>query len=471
MLLEVIQSKKVVAFIGLGRRSTRAAQSLIARGCEVRILERRTEQEYRQVWQGAICRTSEELSQFGIIWGVDGEALTAHLHGVSCAILSPGVSSESSVVGTLSRREIPVYSHLELDLLLGEGDSVVITGTNGKTSTARMLSTMIGCPLGVDSQSGESHSYVSSSSALVLTASAFEIESSYELKPSIAACVNGFPVHLERYGSPERYLKMLCKAFEKQDEKAFRVINLDDVYVAPLCQGMRSKLVGVSRFDRPAFREQCCIFVQICDQSLVVSDVHKQVTFHLSQALGSQLHNRYNAGIAAGIASALHVPEQAIQSGLSEGMSVAYRQNWHESGPTRIPICNDSKSTNVYATRASLDVSVQRYPERGIVLLVGGIAVEGDWFSLFHDYRNNISRVVCYGADASLLATYCDVVGVESIKVQSFGEAVTAGVSRINSGNECVLICSPGCLSFDEFGSFEERGAAFDRNINRLGLS
>ena len=465
MLRELIQPQKTVVFIGVGSRSIRAATALLGRKCHIRMLERRSQQEFRQVFKGDRCPSDDQLSELGVIWGVDGEGLIAHLDGISCAILSPGVSLESSVVGTLSRHQIPMYSHVELDIFLEERDSVLVTGTNGKTTTAHIISSMLLHSPTVRACATSNPSAPSTSSALVLTASAYEIESSSELKPSVAACVNGFPVYLERYGTADRYLATLRKAFRGQHADAFRVINLDDDNTRTLHRGMRSQLIGVSRFESPAYRDDCIIFVRIFEQSLVVSDGQNQIQLQLPRWLGSELHNRYNAGVAVGTALALSVSEDAMQQGLLNTSPVQYRQNWSERGIARTPVCNDAKSTNVYATRAALEVSVGRYPGRKVVLLIGGVSVEGDWLSLLNDFRATISDVICYGVDAALLATYCDVAKVESTMAKSFGEAVEAGVQLVAGKGNRMLVCSPGCLSLDEFSSFDERGAAFNRYI------
>lgn len=471
MLRDVIQSQKLVVFIGVGSRSVRAAKALLERQCRVRILERRTYEEFLQAWRGPSCPSSEQLCELGVIWAADGESLISHLDGVTCAILSPGVSVESSVVGTLSRLHIPMYSHVELDLFLGERTSVLVTGTNGKTTTARMISTMIMHASNVNTSPTSNFSSPSTSSAQVFTASAYEIEGSSELKPFVAACINAFPAYLERYGTSERYLMTLHKAFERQDAEAFRVINLDDGYTGALHRGARSQLVGVSRFDSPTLRDECRYFVQIGDGTINVNDLQSRIQFQLPPSLGFERHNRYNAAMAVGIAWALRVPEDAIQRGLLESAPVLYRQNWSELGVMNIPVCNDAKSTNVYATRAALEVSVGRYPDRKVVLLIGGVAVEGDWLSLLNDFRSYISDVICYGTDGALLATYCDVAKVESIRVNSFGEAVEAGVLQAGRGGNRTLVCSPGCLSLDEFSSFDERGSEFDRRIHLSRLA
>lgn len=467
MLEQIIESKRMVVFIGVGSRSVRTAQALLERKCGVRVLERRTEQEFRRTSRSAGCPSDEQLHRLGVVWGVDGEGLNDHLEGVSCAILSPGVSIESSVVGTLARREIPMFSHVELDLFLADRDSVLVTGTNGKTTAAHMISSMIMHSLRCSSCSTAQESPPAIASALVLTASAYEIESSSKLKPLVAACTNGFPAYLERYGTRERYLATLRKAFERQDEHAYRVINLDDDNIQSLRRGMRSQLVGVSCLERSAFRDDCRIFVQIAGQFLKVSDSRNYLEFELPPSPGLELHNRYNAGIAVGVACALQMPNDSIQQGLLASTPVAYRQNWSEFGDGGIPVCNDAKSTNVHATRAALEASANRYPARKVVLLVGGIAAEGDWLSLLSNFRESILHVVCYGADGALLATYCDAAGVKAVRVKSFVQAVEVGISQVSRGCDATLVFSPGCVSLDEFGSFEERGAAFDRCIKR----
>ena len=467
---EAIKKGRRVVFVGLGKRAVSAARVLRARGIEVCILEQQSVERTRRAWLGDSFLSSTEISEFGVVFDVDGEKVVPYLLEACAAILSPGVSIESSVPGILSRLMIPTYSHIELDMYLKSQESVLIVGTNGKTSTASLIATMtkytsrhdgVGTPT---SEKGTLSQYE------IVTASALELEASHHLKPRVAACVNAAPAFLERYGSQDRYITTLRKAFDNQSSADFCVINCDDPNAFKVLAGKPGNRIGISEHLRSQDSKKLDGWVRIEGRQLYADIFGEAQNFHLSGGFWTDRHNVYNAAIAVGVATVLGVSNEVIQTVLLTCKPEKYRQSWVVSPRSGIPVCNDAKSTNVYATRAALSAARSRYPDLQVVLIMGGIAQEAEWFSFIGEFRESVCRTVCFGEDASLLARACRCEGVDAVEVESFAEAVRLGYKEASEQSKRLLLLSPGCLSLDEFRSYRERGRMFDEYLQSLDI-
>ena len=58
---------------------------------------------------------------------------------ISLTVMSPGVPTDLPVVDKMREAGIPVWGEIELAYVLGKGDVLAITGTNGKTTTTSLL--------------------------------------------------------------------------------------------------------------------------------------------------------------------------------------------------------------------------------------------------------------------------------------------------------------------------------------------
>jgi len=111
---------------------------------------------------------------------------------------------------------------------------------------------------------------------------------------------------------------------------------------------------------------------------------------------------------------------------------------------------NDSKATNVAATRSAL-LSL----DRPVVLLVGG-KDKGEDFSRLVPDRAVVRSILAYGAAASRIVS--EVPG--SDLVPGALESVVGRAAAVAQAGDVVLL-SPACSSFDMFESYEERGRLF----------
>jgi UDP-N-acetylmuramoylalanine--D-glutamate ligase len=113
---------------------------------------------------------------------------------------------------------------------------------------------------------------------------------------------------------------------------------------------------------------------------------------------------------------------------------------------------NDSKATNVAAALPALAA----YADEPVHLILGGSPKGEDFAPLAAAIGPNVRSIHLIGAEAERLAA---VVGGE---LDETLQAAVAHATRLARPGDVVLL-SPACASYDQFGSFEERGEAFRR--------
>ena len=119
---------------------------------------------------------------------------------------------------------------------------------------------------------------------------------------------------------------------------------------------------------------------------------------------------------------------------------------------------NDSKATNVDATLKAL----ASFPGTGVIALLGGDDKGTDLAPLVEAAHAHTRAVVCFGEAGSRFSEAFSGSVSEDFSVlraAHLEDAFDAALAAARPGD--VVLLSPACASFDEFGSFEERGRVF----------
>ena len=164
-------------------------------------------------------------------------------------------------------------------------------------------------------------------------------------------------------------------------------------------------------------------------------------------------HNLENALAALAAADCLGTPAEAIAAGLRQFEGLPHRTELvAESGGVRW--INDSKGTNVDATKKSLE----GYSRGSVILILGGRDKHGDFADLARAAALPARVVLTIGeAAGSIEKAMSGAVSLES--AGTMARAVRRAAELARPG-ETVLL-SPACASFDQYANFEERGKHF----------
>ena len=474
-----------ILVVGLGASGIESALALRRIGVPVRAVERMAAQEFQA--RSKFAARLEEVEKAGVetAFGIDGERVGGFCERVTLAIISPGVAREGAICGALLRRKVDLIGELELGVELTAGRSVVVTGSNGKSTTSTLIASLLkrgGIPsrlcgnIGVPVVASLDARHLESSSnaleTLVVEASSYQLEFCTVLKPKVAVFLNLSDNHLERHGSMERYFAIKANLFTHQEREDFAVINADDDYGRRLLGAVRGTAVpfGVNkeilvRHAPSGWYGHIAFDAGRGLDSITLTTPQGVEEYEVSHTRLLGLHNRYDMA-AALLAARLSgvVPETARQV-LADFSPLEHRLEFvlgYPAGGDQPIVINDSKATTVAASLAAFRTVRDFLPGRRILLMLGGLAKAGSWDPLMRELSRipeRLAPVVCFGDDGELIANHCTAAGIAVRTSPTLAQATEMALAAVGSGE--VVLLAPGCASFDEFTDFEHRGSVF----------
>jgi UDP-N-acetylmuramoylalanine--D-glutamate ligase len=406
--------------VGLARSGVAAAAALVARGERVVAVD-----------AGAPSAVPAGVE---VRLRTDGLAQLEHARAV---VKSPGVPREAAVIAAARARGVPVLGELELGWRLLRNEFIAVTGTNGKTTTVQLLGQIhreAGLAVAVAGNVGEALSGLAGSGCLapeaivVCETSSFQLEDALLLAPDGAVLLNVQPDHLDRHGTFDDYLGAKLRLFAHQ--------RRDDVAVVPAGLEL-GDLGGCAR--RVTFGPGG----ELDDRGGVLWWEGEPLIAHGDIRLRGA-HNRSNAAAAAAIALARGIDPDAVSTALRTFGGVEHRLE-EVATIGGVLFVNDSKATNVASTLVAL--ASFRTP---LHLILGGVGKGQDFSAL----RGRAHRVYLIGDAAEQLE--------HEVGGERCGDLETAlARARAAAVAGDVVLLSPACASFDQFGDYEARGRAF----------
>jgi UDP-N-acetylmuramoylalanine--D-glutamate ligase len=340
---------------------------------------------------------------------------TSLLDGAEVLVKSPGVPRDAPLVAEAERRDVPIWSEVELAFRLLQPRLVGVTGTNGKTTTAELLGVMLEAPVAgnVGRALTDLDGEIAPGTLVVCELSSFQLEDVHELACEVAVLLNLEPDHLDRYATFDDYRRAKLRIFERARAK-----------IVPRGSGLEGTEFSA---DDPLPAEP--------------------------RIRGA--HNRENAAAATIVARMLGVADEQIAEALRTFPGVPHRLELvRELNGVRY--VNDSKATNVAAALRALAA----YEDEPVHLILGGSRKGEDFAPLAGAIGPNVRSVHLIGETADELAAAISQAGRD-------GDLVTA-LAAIQAQPGDVVLFSPACASYDQFRDFEERGEEFRRLVQNL---
>lgn len=451
--------------IGLGLSGTEAIQFLLNQGVHVVAYDDQQREEFIHRSPYADTLTTLQSKGCVVLFGEDQLQFLDALSEIGLVIVSPGVNPDSWHLQKLRDLDVPVINDLELGLSILQVPSIMVTGTNGKTTTVHLLHAMFHkdekeCAL-VGNVGHSVLSYFGSEKeekleAIVAEASSYQLDYFKEYVPQIAVFLNLTTDHLERHGTMEEYFAAKASLFLRQTEDDISIINIDDPWGQKLELDVTSTVYTVSTADK-ATGAQIKYDRTSGEDSILL---HNGEEYDLTQVKLLGLHNRYNIACAILAARLAGVSRDAVHKELPVFAPVPYRL---EEVPAESGIIiNDSKSTTLASTVAALAAVAETYPQKKITLLIGGRAKKGDSSSLtdaLKSYSKNIKEVIAFGASRDYFSDAATPAGVDVHSADLLQDALVKAKSSLE--NDEIVLFSPGAASFDEFLNYVKRGEFF----------
>lgn len=362
-------------------------------------------------------------------------------------IKSPGIPHTHDAIKVANKLNIPVTNEIGFTTRFFRGNLIAITGSNGKTTTTSLVTHLLNCAEQNAVAVGNiGHSFLESyleseADVYVAELSSFQLKDLNNFNPDVSVILNLKSAHLDYHLTLEDYHNSKMNIFRNQDTSKLFVYNLDDEILAKAAIERGGNTRSFSCKDPNAD----CYF----DGSQVY--LNGQPLVSKTQIAIKGEHNIQNAMAAIlTVADVVDIPN--IVQGLLTFKGVEHRLEKLDTD-SPIDIYNDSKSTNATAVKAALSSF-----DKPVVLLMGGLD-RGNNFKDLDEYWHKASTVISFGESARKI--YDDAKEhTNAIVANSLAEAIALGESYAMTNNQTLLF-SPGCASWDQFKSYEERGKFF----------
>lgn len=465
--------------VGLGESGLACARWALAQGARLTVIDTREIPPGLQELQAIQTDVRLFNSVADLPWDFDR------------VVLSPGLPPSHplmvAVIQKASELNTQVDSELDLfaDALQALADErnyrpqvVGITGTNGKTTTTRMVECLAQfagkkavaagniSPAAMDAMRDRLDAN-DLPDVWVLELSSFQLHWTKRLKFDASTVLNITQDHLDWHRDMQEYAEDKFRIFSSH---GVCVLNRDDPLVgaATLPEGAQLITFGVSApvaaNDFGLVREGGMLWLAqlVGDQeNSVPSRRKKQEEAELSQKLLMPtealqvvgLHNAGNALAALAICQGLGLPMAKLLHGLRSYQGEPHRVQ-HVVQIDGVDYFDDSKGTNVGATVAALNGLA-----KPTVLIAGGDGKGQDFTPLLEPVSNYCKYVVLIGKDADNIFAALQSTGVACEKVDSLEQAVVVAASKAKEG-DCVLL-SPACASLDMFKNYVHRAQVF----------
>ncbi len=436
-----------LAVIGVGASGEAASRLAASRGAAVYASDVSAGEAQREA--------AERLRSEGIDAETGGHDIERIL-GCDLAVVSPGVPPSAQVRREMREADLRTVTEAELAYWYLDSSLVGITGTNGKTTTTALCGHLLQ-EAGVDARTGGNIGRPLSELALldeqpdwvVVELSSFQLADIESLRTHIGVFLNLAPDHLDRYRDVDQYYSDKQRIFENASEESRWVLNADDRDVLDLARKVPGTAHHVS-VEGPV--ERGAYLGDDGALHLRLPDREERWVSHVDDLQLIGLHNVQNA-LSAGLAAALvGCGRDDLVRGLKSFAPLPHRlQLVGEYGDVRW--VNDSKATNISATRVAL-----RSFDEPVILLLGGRHKGQDYGELKQEFEG-VRGVIAFGEAApQIVGELRD--GPAPVRVASGLQNVVDRAADMAERGDVVLF-SPACSSYDMFPSYEVRGERF----------
>ena len=173
-------------------------------------------------------------------------------------------------------------------------------------------------------------------------------------------------------------------------------------------------------------------------------------------------HNLQNILAAATMAHAFGLKLEAIRDAIINFIPIPHRLEW-VGNMNGVDYFNDSKATNIAATRAA----IESFDDHLILILGGMDKGTSDFTRLNHSLTNRVKYIIAYGESGAAIKSQMKSE-FDLSYIQQFDEAIIYASQISNPGD--IILLSPACTSFDQFKNYEERGNEFKDIFNKIEL-
>ena len=357
------------------------------------------------------------------------------LSKVDYIVLSPGISTINKKF--LIKFKTKIITDIDLLFLTKNFfKTIVVTGTNGKSTTCKLIShllkknnfqVLVGGNIGTPILNLK----VKKNSYLIIEASSFQLSHSKFIKPDYGFLLNITNDHLDWHGSKTNYVSSKFKIFKFQKKNQFAFIN--------------KKLI--KSFKKRKFLSKLIIPSKNNYEKIK----HKIKNEYLKLSINDE-----NMSFVFAFIKILKISETKFIDSINSFVGLSHRYEIFLKKKNIIFI-NDSKATSFESTKYALLSSKNIYwilgglPKKNDNILLGGVKkniikcyIIGKNFNFFKkQIQKKINFSITNNLKKSLIKIFQDI--------------------KLLNLKRNVILLSPAAASYDQFKNFEKRGNEFKK--------
>ncbi len=358
-------------------------------------------------------------------------------------IISPGINiNKCQLSNYLKKNKKKVITDLDIFYKYNpEVLTITITGTNGKSTTSKLLYDIlknhhydvrltgnIGSPILKEKE-------ITKKTIFVVEASSYQLAYSKYFKSKFSVIINISPDHLERHVTMKNYALSKLKCVIKQNENDIAIIPNNNLLKELLSsKNIKSKIIFVRREKYTHLKSK------LKNKNFVYSANFQNLSFlfELSKIMKLNLKT---------VLKTINTYKP-----LKFRQEVIYKTKY-------LKIINDSKSTTLSSTIPFLETNEK------IIWILGGLFKKGDKFNLSKKYYKNMEAYI-YGKDRHIfLKLFKNKFKVNLSK--NLKDTLKLIPKLKNLRKKVTVLFSPSAASFDQYKNFEDRGKQFNTLIKR----
>ena len=357
------------------------------------------------------------------------------LNKVDFIVLSPGISLKANL--QLKKFKKKIITDIDLFFLTNNKfKSIVVTGTNGKSTTCKLLAHLLkknkfkfllGGNIGVPilELKNLKNSYV------IIEVSSFQLSHSKFIRPDYAFFLNFTNDHLDWHGNRSDYLKSKLKIFQFQSKKQYAIVN--------------NKLKKT--FLRKKFLSKLII--------PKINDYKKMKTKIKNNYLTLNLNDE-NMSFVYSFSKLIKIKEKSLIDSMRSFTGLPHRFEFFLR-KNSISFINDSKATSFEATQFALSSL------KNIYWILGGFPKKGDKIKI-SKYKKNIIKCYLIGKHINFFKN--QIKGkLPFLITKNLKNSILQILKDIkfNKKFDKSILLSPAAASYDQFINFEKRGDEFKK--------
>ncbi len=361
-------------------------------------------------------------------------------------IISPGIDILNCKLSKFLKKNFSkIYTDLDIFYSFYNCKSIAITGTNGKSTTSKILYDILNDQkkdvrlVGNIGKPVLSEKKVSKETFFVIEVSSYQLDYSKLFSSKYAVILNISADHIERHKNLKNYVNAKFKLLDSQKRQSFAYVKKNDYLI--------EKKIKESKYKQKIYK------VDTAKISKIESQINNK--YFISNG------NKENLSFILKITSNLKLNNAKLINSINNFRGLKYRQQIIFDSKN-LTIINDSKSTSF----ASSENILKNFND--IYWILGGIPKKGDKFKLSKKECKNF-KVFIFGKHHK---QFSNILG-NKVKFQKF-KNLKLTLKKVffeikkQKNKKNIIFFSPAGASFDNFKNFEDRGKYFNQLIKKF---